>query len=511
MEMHVSVQDTGIGMEPDVVEEIFKPFSQADASTTRKYGGTGLGLTISKQLVEMMGGTIGVNSTPDVGSTFWFTLPVPMVEALEAIPEVELAGVSALVVDDNAINRRLLRDQLDHISMQVDLAADAEEAMQKLRSALVDGNPYQLLLLDHHMPDVDGEELGKMVLADKDLSDTPLILLTSGGQRGDGKHFKELGFSAYLTKPVHSETLRHTMSGVLALKREQRDEPVFLTSYHVPSPEWGSKEYANQFSGQQIILAEDNKVNQKVACTLLGKLGLNVTAVENGKRAVDEWRKAGCDLILMDCHMPVMDGYQATSHIRQIERETGGHVPIVALTANALESDRTRCLDAGMDDYVAKPFKQRLLVTVLQRWLQSSSGGSSPNSDTAVTEDKVDDRELEIQEAVDKSVLENLRSLMGDDFIELLSAYKEDTEEFTKSLRDACDREDYAALQVPAHSMKSSSANIGAAYLSALAKKLEEQVRSESIKDVEQQVAEIEQEFARVVGELDEIINVASD
>jgi CheY-like chemotaxis protein/HPt (histidine-containing phosphotransfer) domain-containing protein len=301
------------------------------------------------------------------------------------------------------------------------------------------------------------------------------------------------------------------MSGVLALKREQRDEPVFLTSYHVPSPEWGSKEYANQFSGQQIILAEDNKVNQKVACTLLGKLGLNVTAVENGKRAVDEWRKAGCDLILMDCHMPVMDGYQATSHIRQIERETGGHVPIVALTANALESDRTRCLDAGMDDYVAKPFKQRLLVTVLQRWLQSSSGGSSPNSDTAVTEDKVDDRELEIQEAVDKSVLENLRSLMGDDFIELLSAYKEDTEEFTKSLRDACDREDYAALQVPAHSMKSSSANIGAAYLSALAKKLEEQVRSESIKDVEQQVAEIEQEFARVVGELDEIINVASD
>ncbi len=502
MEVHVSVQDTGIGMEPDVVHEIFKPFSQADSSTTRKYGGTGLGLTISKQLAEMMGGTIGVSSTPDVGSTFWFTLPLRMTEAPEAIPDVDLTGARALLVDDNAINRRLLRDQLEHISMSADLAADATEAMQKLKRAVAEGSPYQLILLDHHMPNVDGEELGKMILADQELCEIPLILLTSAGQRGDGKHFKELGFSAYLTKPVHNETLRHTMSGVLALKQQQRSEPVFLTSYHAPSPELGSNETAKQFVGLHIILAEDNQVNQKVACTLLGKLGFKVTAVGNGKRAIDEWRKTGCDLILMDCHMPEMDGYQATAHIRQIERETGGRVPIVALTANALESDRKRCLDAGMDDYVAKPFKQRLLINVLRRWLQNTGGGPTVNSANA-TEERLEETEQNIPEAIDQSVFGSLRDLMGDEFTELLQAYKEDTEEFIKAIRTACEKDDYSALQVPAHSMKSSSANIGAMHLSALAKKLEEHVRSNTLKQVEQQVAAIEKEFERVSHELD--------
>ncbi len=505
MELHISVQDTGIGMEPDVVQEVFKPFSQADSSTTRKYGGTGLGLTISKQLVEMMGGTIGVNSTPDVGSTFWFTLPLTKVEALAKIPEADLTGVRVLVVDDNAINRRLLRDQLEHMSMSVELAADADEAMVKLKDAVAKSKPYQLLLLDHHMPGVDGEELGKMVLADTELSEIPLMLLTSGGQRGDGKHFEQLGFSAYLTKPVHSETLRHTMSGVLALKQEQRDEPIFLTSYHVPSPEWGPSGYPQHFEGQHIILAEDNQVNQKVACTLLGKLGLKVTTVENGKRAVDAWRKTGCDLILMDCHMPEMDGYEATGHIRQIEREKGGHVPIVALTANALEADRNRCLDAGMDDYVAKPFKQRLLITVLQRWLLSGSSGLVSESENTAPSQELDDERVEKQDAIDESIFENLRSLMGSEFSILLQAYEEDTAEFVKSLRSACDKDDYAALQVPAHSMKSSSANIGAMRLSSLAKKLEEQVRSDGLVDVEQQVSEIEEEFGRVVKELGEV------
>jgi CheY-like chemotaxis protein/HPt (histidine-containing phosphotransfer) domain-containing protein len=489
-------------MGPEVVQEIFKPFSQADSSTTRKYGGTGLGLTISKQLVEMMGGTIGVNSTLDVGSTFWFTLPMAMVEALEEIPEADLTGVKALVVDDNAINRRLLRDQLEHMPMSSGLAADADEAMDKLKKAVAEGSPYQLLLLDHHMPGVDGEELGKMVLADSELSETPLILLTSGGQRGDGKHFKELGFSAYLTKPVHSETLRHTMSGVLALKREQRDEPIFLTSYHAPSPEWGSTGYTQKFKGEHILLAEDNQVNQKVACTLLGKLGLKVTAVENGKKAVDAWRKTGCDLILMDCHMPEMDGYQATGHIRDIEEVKGGHVPIIALTANALEVDRNKCLDAGMDDYVAKPFKQRLLITVLQRWLQNGAGDSVFKRDDAAPMEESDEREKKVNEVIDDAVFANLRDLMGDEFKVLLQAYMEDTAEFVKLLRHACDKEDYAAMQVPAHSMKSSSANIGAITLSGLAKKLEDQVRSDKLENVEQQVEDIEEEFKRVVDAL---------
>jgi CheY-like chemotaxis protein/HPt (histidine-containing phosphotransfer) domain-containing protein len=391
------------------------------------------------------------------------------------------------------------------MSISADLAADADEAIEKLQAALVDEHPYQLLLLDHHMPGVDGEELGKKVLSDSELSEIPLILLTSGGQRGDGKHFKKLGFSAYLTKPVHSETLRYTMSGVLALKQQQRDEPIFLTSYHVPSPDWGSAEYAKEFEGQHIILAEDNLVNQKVACTLLNKLGLTVTAVKNGKRAVDEWRKNGCDLILMDCHMPEMDGYQATGHIRQIEKEQDGHVPIVALTANALESDRSRCLDAGMDDYVAKPFKQRLLITVLQRWLQNRKDGSV-FQDNAVSAVEQDDGDMKIEDAIEQSIFDNLRNLMGDEFSALLQAYVEDTADFVKALKEASDNDDYAAIQVPAHSMKSSSANIGAMRLSALSKKLEGQVRSDTLENVEQQVSEIEEEFNRVVNSFTEYL-----
>jgi HPt (histidine-containing phosphotransfer) domain-containing protein len=197
-----------------------------------------------------------------------------------------------------------------------------------------------------------------------------------------------------------------------------------------------------------------------------------------------------------------MDGYQATAHIRQIEHETGGRVPIVALTANALESDRNRCLDAGMDDYVAKPFKQRLLINVLQRWLQNASGDSSTRSSGAVTQEREDEIEYDLPNAIDQSVFGGLRELMGDEFSELMQAYQEDTVGFLNALKDACDRDDDAGLQVPAHSMKSSSANIGAMHLSALAKKLEEQVRSDTLVNVEQQVSDIEKEFERVTHEL---------
>ncbi len=503
MELKISVLDTGIGIESDVMHEVFKPFTQADASTTRKFGGTGLGLTISKQLVEMMGGSIGVDSTPGIGSTFWFTLVLPMVEAMDDIPKADLTGVRVLIVDDNAVNRRLLGEQLEHMSMSADMAADATEALEKLRGAVAEADPYRLVLLDHHMPEVDGEELGKTVLSDTELSETPLILLTSGGQRGDGMHFKELGFSAYLTKPVHSETLLHTMAGVLGLKQESREAPVFLTSYHAPVPGQGAQGFKRQFKGCHIILAEDNMVNQRVARTLLERLGLKVTAVDNGKRAIDAWRKTGCDLILMDCQMPEMDGFKATENIRQIEAKQGGHVPIVALTANAMESDRERCIDSGMDDYVAKPFKQRLLITVMQRWLPSASGGPILTSDKTAPSEENSESEVEMPDVIDKSVFDSLRELMGGEFPILIDAYKEDTAEFVQLLRSACDSDDHAAMQVPAHSMKSSSANIGAMRLSALAKKLEEQVRSDTLENVAQQIAEIEEEFGRVVEELD--------
>ena len=506
MEVNVSIQDTGIGIEQDKLKELFQPFSQADESTTRRYGGTGLGLAISKQLIELMGGSIGVNSTPGVGSTFWFTLNLPVVDAPEPIPEAELEGLRVLVVDDNQINLRLLGDQLKHLSMQVDLAADAKEAMRLAREAVSEADPYRLCLLDHHMPVTDGEELGKAMLLDKDLSDTPLILLTSGGQRGEGEHFKQLGFAAYLTKPVHSEILRQTMAGVLGMRQEQHGKPIFLTSHQLPIQDQDVVGKENIFVGQHIILAEDNLVNQKVAKTLLSRVGLKVTVVENGAKAVAQWESTGCDLILMDCQMPELDGYDATALIRRLEHESGGHVPIVALTANAMETDRERCLDAGMDDYISKPFRQGQLVSALQRWLPANSQvkvAKDDSSEAIKAQPKIDSgTEVGMSEAIDLSVYAGIRKLMGDAISELLEAYLEDTTEFVRLLREACDSDDYAAMQVPAHSMKSSSANVGAMRLSALAKKLEEQVRSDSLLDVEKQVSEIEEEFGRVVREL---------
>lgn len=508
MEIKVSVQDTGIGIEQDKLTKLFQPFSQADESTTRRYGGTGLGLAISKQLIELMGGAIWVNSTPGVGSTFCFTLRLPMVAVPAPIPEAELAGIRVLVVDGNPAKLRLTGDKLEQLSMVVDLAADAQQAMLMARAAVTEGRPYQLFLLDHHMPITDGEELGKAILLDRDLSHTPLILLTSGGQRGDGEYFKRLGFAAYLTKPVSAEILHHTMAGVLGMQREGNGKPIFLTSYQVPHPGLDPVMEADMFAGHHIILAEDNMVNQKVAKTLLEKLGLQVTVVENGAKAISQWEKTGCDLILMDCQMPEMDGYDATALIRKLESGSGNHVPIVALTANAMESDKARCLDAGMDDYVSKPFKQSVLISALQRWLPRANHeqmhATDDSKSSTVKAQTYSETEVDMPAAIDVDVYDSIRKLMGDAFAELLDAYREDTAEFVRLMREACNCGDYAAIQVPAHSMKSSSANIGAMQLSAMAKALEEQLRSGkgNPAEMEQQVAALEVEFARVCEEL---------
>jgi PAS domain S-box-containing protein len=498
MQVKVSVQDTGIGIDPAVKHELFQPFSQSDASTTRIYGGTGLGLAISKQLVEMMGGTIGVNSTPDVGSTFWFALNLPMIDAPESIPEADLDGLRVLVVDDSKVNRRLLAGQLEHMSMSVDLAVDAGQAMEMARAAATADNPYQLFLLDHHMPATDGEALGKNLLSDPELSAAPLILLTSGGQRGDGRHFQELGFSAYLTKPVHSETLRHTMAGVLGLKQESPEGEVFLTSYQVPNHGWYSPGTERLFDGQHILLAEDNMVNQKVASTLLRKLGLSVSMVGNGAMAVSEWERTGCDLILMDCQMPEMDGYEATMKIRELESGTGEHVPIVALTANAMEQDQIRCMEAGMDDYVSKPFRQGHLASVLHRWLAAGSAQPDTDSTQPGQTEMSGDNAAQQPPTIDESVHAGVRDLLGDEFAGLIDAYLEDTEQFVREMHEACERDDCGAIEVPAHSMKSSSANIGAMRLSAMARELEEQIRSGDPVDAEGQVRALADEFERV-------------
>ena len=358
--LHFSVMDTGIGVPEEKREQIFDPFTQADTSTTRRFGGTGLGLAISAQLVEMMGGHLGLVSEVGRGSTFHFTasFELPGLPAVTPPPRgdrLDLTGVPVLVVDDNATNRRILHEMLASWRMRPTATAGADEALAALKDAQSTGHPYQLLLSDGQMPDKDGFMLAEAVKADPAFQRLPMILLTSAGRAGDGARCRELGIAGFLTKPVKQSDLLETMQAVLrgeeAVKAPQRRQaPV------APRP-------------LRVLLAEDNAVNQQVAARILQKRGHAVVVVENGRQALDALRAAGerpFDVVLMDVQMPEMDGLAATSALRGEERGTNRHVPVVAMTAHAMEGDRERCLAAGMDGYVTKPVEAEALVAAVE-------------------------------------------------------------------------------------------------------------------------------------------------
>lgn len=317
----ISVQDTGMGIALDVQSTLFDSFTQADASTTRKFGGTGLGLAISKQMVELMGGEIGLQSSPAHGSTFWFTLSLPLAEVPEPLPQAELKDIKVLVVDDNSINRRIFSEQLTGFGMQVDTVAEPEQSLTILRAAVKAGQPYRLALLDYLMPSMNGEALACAINEDPLIAGIPLVLLTSVVQRGDAKYFEEIGFSAYLTKPVLQDTLRRTLAGVLGI-REQGDADVALITRHSVSESKAEVDIPLLHYDARILLAEDSPVNQKVALSMLRNPGFRTEAVDNGKEAVERWSEGEYDLILMDCHMPELDGYEVTRIIREREQET---------------------------------------------------------------------------------------------------------------------------------------------------------------------------------------------
>ena len=365
----ISVHDTGLGIPLEKQALLFRKFSQTDSSTTRRFGGTGLGLAISKKLVELMGGAIGISSVPGQGSTFWFTLRLPLDRAAPAIPShvVDLTGYRMLVVEDNEVNRRILREQLRSREIRFDIAGSAAEALKLLRAAGATGDPYQVAMLDFMMPEMDGEMLGRAIKADPLLRDTRLIMLSSAGMRSDFARLRDAGFAAYLTKPVKPSLLFDTLATVcdaapptsmLALQR----------AVAAPSPFTNTRAANGESVRYRILLAEDNIVNQKVAGKLLERLGCRVDMAANGKEAVEMWRKLPYDLILMDCQMPEMDGLEATKAIREREsQDRHSRIPIVAMTAGAMQGDWELCLAAGMDDYLSKPVKIADLQSVLDR------------------------------------------------------------------------------------------------------------------------------------------------
>lgn len=364
------MKDTGVGIPVDRQEKIFEAFTQADGSMTRKFGGTGLGLTICVGLVEMMGGRIWVESERGQGSTFHFTVQLALQDRASAratpLPPEQLRDLYALIVDDNFTNRRVLQGMLTRWGMKPVTVESGLAALQALESAKSTGHPFPLILLDVQMPEMDGFTFAEQLKKDPDLVRTTIMMLTSAGHSGDAARCRDLGISGYLVKPVREADLRDAICNVLNGVPEKKS--VALVTRHT------LRENKNRL---RILLAEDNTINQTLALRLLEKRGYRVSVACDGRAALTALEKEGFDLILMDVQMPEMDGFEATAAIREKEKSTGGHIPIIAMTAHALKGDHERCLSAGMDGYVSKPIRTTELFAAIESVIGKVSEGET--------------------------------------------------------------------------------------------------------------------------------------
>jgi signal transduction histidine kinase/DNA-binding response OmpR family regulator/HPt (histidine-containing phosphotransfer) domain-containing protein len=458
------VRDTGIGIPADRLQSLFTPFMQADSSTTRRFGGTGLGLSIVRRLVELMGGQTGVDSVEGSGSLFWFTAHLAPVtdspQPVHAAP-ASIKGRRVLVVDDNATNRKVLMGQLLLCGVDPVSASSADEALCLMRQAHAAGRPYDAALLDHLMPDCDGAELGRNVIQDESIKSTRLILLTSSGQRGDGQLFAQIGFAGYLLKPVTQRDLTECLILVLANPAD---------AWHMQSQPMVTRHALRAQrtrAGRRILLAEDNLVNQKVALRLLEKLDYCVDVVANGRAAVAAWQTGSFDLILMDCQMPQLDGYEATREIRRLE-EGKSHIPIVALTAHAMKGDEEKCRAAGMDDYLSKPINRAKLDACLDRLLPCTG---STGVNIALQGAPIDAGSANYP--VDWEAL--LESSDGDEgFVrDLAEAYFGTGDRELAAIAAALSAGESATIVISAHTLKSASANLHASAATSAAAQLE--------------------------------------
>ena len=491
------ISDTGIGIGPEIRGRLFQAFSLADGSTTREFGGTGLGLAIAKRLAELMSGEIGVESEVGQGSTFWFTVKltkIPGKQVAVPTPREDLRGLYALAVDDNETNLQLVRAQARAWGMVCDITTRGSEALEMMGAASLK-QPYDVTILDMQMPGMDGLELAHAIKCDPSHKNMKLVLMTSVTQRGHAARSEEVGIAAYLTKPVRQsqlyDCLRTVMGAGAQASPESSEQPSKIVTVQ-------SLEEGRHVRRPRVLLAEDNQTNQMAAARMLKMLGYQVDVALNGLEAVDAARKVDYGIVLMDNQMPEMDGLSATREIRTYESaHNKPPVPIIALTANAMRGDREKCLAAGMNDYLSKPFKVAQLSQMLERWGQlTPSIGPAPAEAAAPTPQ---------ERAVDPSVFDEFR---GDeeganDFVtQLIDLYLEESTLRMAELKDAARRLDASALKLAAHSLKGTSSTVGANKLAAMCNEIEMLARTTTFEGMSTLVAALEDEFTRVHDEL---------
>jgi two-component system sensor histidine kinase/response regulator len=495
VQLRFSVSDTGIGIPREKQASIFESFTQADASTTRRFGGTGLGLTIASQLVALMGGHLAVESEPGSGSTFHFTVPVaarPDAVAVSSAAPVDLRGLRVLVVDDSAINRRILGEMLTRWEMRPELVDGGRAALITMQTAHARGEPFSLVLLDFQMPDMDGFDVARAIAERTDLSGPTIMMLSSVGQGGDAIRCRELGVTAYLTKPVRQTVLLEAIHAALSGTAETKQ----ATRKDAPMP--------RDDRPLRVLLAEDNAVNRALIIQLLKKRGHSVAVVENGREAVAAVEREQFDAVLMDVQMPEMDGFEATAAIRVREQSSGGHVPIIALTAHAMAGDRERCLRAGMDGYLTKPIRPVELYAELEA-LRSAAGSMAARPD-AGNGRPVPGGNGEDAPPFDPA--EVLARVGGDrDLLAtIVQVFRAESPKMLAEIRRSVDSRDSKALERSAHALKGSIGNFGDEPSHTRASALEQMGQSGTLDGAAEELRMLETEVHRLEGELARLV-----
>ena len=484
-----SVRDTGIGIPVDRQAAVFERFTQADGSTTRRFGGTGLGLTISKQLVEMMGGQIWLTSEDGKGSTFWFTVVFDKQSELDApqpVPStVDLRNVHVLVVDDNATNRLVMSKMLMNFGCRVTTAIDGKDAMAVLEVS--SGDPFALVLLDMQMPEMDGEHTTQAIKGDSRWQDLPVVIITSLGRRGDATRMQTLGCAGYLLKPIKQAQLHSILETVLG-QRTTPDEPQTFVTRHTISEQQKTKVDNQEI---HILLAEDNHINRKVAVNLLQRANYKVDAVENGRLAVEALQRTPYNLILMDVQMPEVDGFEATKMIRDHEG-AARHTPIIAMTAHAMKGDRERCLEAGMDDYISKPLEPDQVFATIQRWTQFTSPARTGKTKPLVAIQESDAPLVDMQTALPR--FNGDREML----VELLQQFSAQLPDDILKLTHAVELGNSKELHHLAHNLKGAAATFSVTRVTSLALEIETVAREGKTQEALNAIGEINGESVKL-------------